>query len=216
MAEQIRRVLVWSGRLRLTHWLLAVTSITLISTGWLIDAAPSLAEAASDYHLLAASVMTLALAVRIWLGFFGTAAERFEHLLLSNSELRALSESLVFYLSFGKAPLPNWYAHNPLWKSFYLIMFLLLAGLAMTGWLMPDMPLIGSVYLPTLHAGLANFISVLLGLHLFSVVLQDYRGRSADISAMINGHRYFGIDRDGLVKPKVQEVSIRLDDIDQR
>lgn len=216
MAEQIRRVAVWSGRLRLVHWLLAITSIVLITTGWLIDASPSLAEAASDYHLLAASVMTLALAVRIWLGLFGIAAERFEHLVLNASELRALRESLAFYLSFGRSPLPNWYAHNPLWKSLYLILFLLLAGLAVTGWLMPDTPLIGRVYLPTVHGRLADFTSMLLGLHLFSVVLQDYRGRSADISAMINGHRYFGIDRDNLVKPEVPEVSVRLDDIDRR
>jgi hypothetical protein len=53
-------------------------------------------------------------------------------------------------------------------------------------------------------------------LHVFSVVLQDLRGQAADSSAMINGHRYFTIDRETLVKPELPEVSIRLDDIGKR
>jgi Ni/Fe-hydrogenase 1 B-type cytochrome subunit len=216
MVEQIRRVAVWSGRLRLVHWLMAGASVALIVTGWLIEAAPSLAQAAADYHYLAAAVMTLALAVRAWLGVFGNGPERFEHLLLSAAELRPVRESLVFYLSFGKAPLPNWYAHNPLWKTLYLLLFLLLFGLALTGWLMPDTPLIGRVYLPTVHAGLSNITVIVLMLHLFSVVLQDARGQSADVSAMFSGNRYFSIDRDGLMKPEIPEVSIRIDDIDRR
>jgi Ni/Fe-hydrogenase 1 B-type cytochrome subunit len=216
MAEQIRRVAVWSGRLRLVHWLLACSAVALFVTGWLIDAAPSLAKAASDYHYIAASILTLALLLRVWLGFFGSGPERFEHLLLSATELRGVRDSLVFYLSFGRAPMPAWYAHNPLWKSLYLILFLLLAGLVVTGWLMPETPLIGRLYLPRVHAGLSSLTVLLLVLHVFSVVLQDLRGQSADASAMLSGNRYFSIDRDGLVKPEVPEVSVRIDDIDRR
>ena len=216
MAEQIRRVAVWSGRLRLVHWLLACSSVALFVTGWLIEAAPSLAEAASDYHYLAASILTLALLMRVWLGFFGIGAEGFEQLLLSATELRGARDSLVFYLSFGRAPMPAWYAHNPMWKSLYLVLFLLLAGLSVTGWLMPDTPLVGRVYLPTVHAGLSSVTAILLVMHLFCVVLQDLRGQSADASAMLSGKRYFSVDRDGLPKPEVPEVSIRVDDIDRR
>jgi Ni/Fe-hydrogenase 1 B-type cytochrome subunit len=116
MAEQIRRVAVWSPRLRLAHWLMAGATLVLLATGWLLDAAPSLAAAAADYHYLAAAVLTFAIALRLWIGWFGQGAERFASLLLSDTDVRAARESLVFYLSFGKAPLPNWFAHNPLWK----------------------------------------------------------------------------------------------------
>lgn len=216
MAEQIRRVPVWSGRLRLAHWVMAVGSVALLGTGWLIEAAPSLAFAAVDYHYLAAGAFTLGFGLRLWLGVFGDGPERFEHLLLSASEIRGVRESLVFYLSFGKAPMPGWYAHNPLWKSLYLVLFLLFGGLVLTGWMMPNVPLIGRVYLPTMHAGLSSITAMLLALHLFSVVLQDYRGQSADASAMLSGNRYFDIDHGGLVKPEVTEVSIRPDDIRRR
>lgn len=215
MAEQIRRVAVWSGRLRLVHWLMAAASVALLVSGWLIDAAPSLTQAAVDYHYLAAAVLTLALAVRLWIGLFGAGAERFEHLLLANGELRAVRDSLVFYLSLGRTRLPKWYAHNPLWKTLYLVLFVLLGLLALTGWLMPETPLVGRVYLPTVHAGLSSVTAMLLGLHLFSVVLQDYRGQSADTSSMLSGYRYFSVDREGLVKPEILEVSVRLDDIDR-
>ena len=48
MAEQIRRVTVWSSRLRLAHWLMGGATMVLIATGWLLEAAPSLAAVASD------------------------------------------------------------------------------------------------------------------------------------------------------------------------
>jgi Ni/Fe-hydrogenase 1 B-type cytochrome subunit len=213
MAEQIRRVAVWSPRLRLAHWLMAGATLVLLATGWLLDKAPSLAQAASDYHYLAAAVLTFAIALRLWIGWFGQGAERFASLLLSATDVRAARESLVFYLSFGKAPLPNWFAHNPLWKPLYLLWFLVLFGSLVTGWVMPDTPLVAGVYLPTLHGWLANATGMLLVLHLFSVALQDLRGQSADVSAMIVGHRYFSIDRDKLVRPEIPSVSVRLDDI---
>jgi len=213
MAEQIRRVAVWSPRLRLAHWLMAGATLVLLATGWLMGAAPSLARAASDFHYLAAAVLTFAFVLRLWVGRFGQGAERFANLLPGDTDVRGMRESLVFYLSFGKAPLPNWYAHNPLWKPLYLFWFLVVLGSLATGWVMPDTPLIGGIYLPRLHAWLANATAMLLVLHLFSVVLQDIRGQSADVSAMIGGHRYFTIDRDSLVRPDVPTVSVRLDDI---
>jgi Ni/Fe-hydrogenase 1 B-type cytochrome subunit len=216
MAEQIRRVTVWSGRQRLAHWLVGISALLLMATGWLIGNAPTIAQAAAEFHLLFAAVLMFAVGLRIWLGFFGTGVERFEVLLPGDNEWRGIRESLVFYLSFGRATLPNWFAHNPLWKPVYLAWYLALVGSMVTGWLMPDNAVIGRIYLPTLHGWLANATVMLLVLHLFSVVLQDLRGRSADISAMINGDRYFSIDREGLVKPEIPEVSIRLDEIDKR
>lgn len=213
MTEQIRRVEVWSGRLRLAHWLMAAATLALMVTGWLIEAAPSLSQAASDLHYLAASALLVALGVRLWLGLWGRGPERFEHLWLSDSEWRPLRESLVFFLTLGRTRLPNWYAHNPLWKPLYLVLLWVLVLSAITGWLMPESPLIGRVYLPTLHGWLADTTAVLVSLHLLSVGLQDVRGRNADTSAMLSGYRYFRIDRDDLIPPKPPEVSVRIDEI---
>lgn len=216
MAEQLRRVAVWSGRLRLAHWLMAAATLVLMVTGWLIGAAPSLAQAASDLHYLAASMLLVALAIRLWLGFAGEGPERFEHLWPTDGEWAAVRGSLVFYLTLGKTPLPNWYAHNPLWKPLYLGLLLLLVLAAITGWLMPETPLIGRVYLPTVHDGIADTTTVWVVLHLLSVALQDVRGQNADTSAMLSGYRFFRIDRDRLVKPELPEVSVRIDQIRKR
>lgn len=215
MTPQIRRVLVWSGWLRLVHGATAAAVVLMLVTGWLIRHSPSLAEGALDLHYLGASLVLFALALRLFLGFFVKGAERFEHMIPRASELPALRASALFYLSLGKAPLPNWFAHNPLWKLLYLMLFVMLALLAFTGWQMPQSPLMLGIYLPHLHAGLATLVGVWVAAHLYCVLLQDIKGNNADVSAMLNGNRYFTIEKEGLVKPEVQPVSIKLGDIDR-
>jgi len=216
MTEQIRRVRVWSGWLRLIHTTLAGSTLLLLATGWLIGHAPSVAASALEIHYLGAGVLVFALALRLFFGLFGKGAERFEHMLPRLSEGRAIRDSLVFYLSLGRTRLPNWYAHNPLWKPVYLALLLLLTLSVATGWLMPDTPLLGRVYLPGAHRWLADMVGVLTLAHLFSVVLQDVKGRHADISAMLSGDRYFEVERTGLVSREIPQVSISLDDIRRR
>ena len=216
MAEQIRRVPVWSGWLRVAHWALAGATLLMLVTGWLIANAPTVAAGAAEVHYLGAAVLVFGLALRLFLGFAGKGAERLEHLVPKPSEMTGLRNSALFYLSLGKAPLPNWYAHNPLWKPIYLVWFALLALSALTGWLMPDTPVVGVFYLPRVHQWMANAVFVVTLVHVYSVVLQDLRGQAADTSAMINGHRYFRVEREGLVKPEVPQVSIRIDDLNRK
>lgn len=213
MTEQIRRVAVWSGWLRFVHSALAISTLVLLTTGWLVAKSPMLATAAAEIHYLGASVLIAALVLRVFLGFFGKGSERFEHMLPRQSEFKAMRASLLFYLSLGKAPLPGWFAHNPLWKPVYLLLFVSLALLAVTGWLMPDKPVIGHFYLPRVHVWLATAVAVTTAAHLFSVVLQDVKGKAADISAMLNGHRFFTIDREGVEKREGAPVSVKLGDI---
>lgn len=213
MTEQIRRVAVWSGWLRVAHWSLAAATVSLLMTGWLIANSPAVAASAAEIHYLGAGILVFALTLRLLLGVFGRGPERFEHMLPGASEWGAIRASLLFYLSLGKAPLPNWFAHNPAWKPVYLLLFVLLGLLALSGWLMPDRPLLGRIYLPHAHAWLADVVGILLLAHLFSVVLQDLKGGNADVSGMINGHRFFSVDRETLVKPQIPQVSIRLDEL---
>ena len=213
MAEQIRRVPVWSGWLRVAHWALAGATLLMLVTGWLIANAPTVAAEAAEVHYLGAAVLVFGLALRLFLGFAGKGAERLEHLVPKPSEMTGLRNSALFYLSLGKAPLPNWYAHNPLWKPVYLLLLLLLALQALVGWLMPDMPLLWRFYLPHVHQVLATLIVIVVVAHVYSVVLQDAKGAATDISAMINGYRHFNVDRDGLVKPDPAPVMVSLDSL---
>lgn len=212
MTEEIRRVAVWSGWLRFVHWALAAATLILIATGWLVANSPALAEAAADIHFIAASVLIAALALRLSLGIAGKGSDRFGYMLPQPSDFAGMRASLLFFLSLGKAPLPSWYAHNPLWKPIYLMLFVLLALSAVTGWIMPEIQLIGRFYLPKVHSWLSNAIILVTAAHVFSVTLQDVKGKTADISAMFNGYRYFSIERDRSAQPGAKPVSVKLDD----
>ena len=76
MSEQIRRILVWSGWLRLSHLLVGLSTLVLLVSGWLIEAAPSLEADAVDLHYLAAGFLVFGLALRLVLMFTGSPVER--------------------------------------------------------------------------------------------------------------------------------------------
>ena len=67
----IKRVLVWSGWLRISHASIGLAVLLLLLTGWLIAESPSLAESALDLHYLASGFLVFGLVVRIVLMFAG-------------------------------------------------------------------------------------------------------------------------------------------------
>lgn len=215
--NEYRRVLIWSGWLRLCHWSVGLATLVLLLTGWLLAESPSLAESALDVHYLAAGILLFGLMVRFALMLIGKTHERFTALIPTSSDIKGIVATLRFYLSLGRTPLPRWYAHNPLWKLLYLLSYLALLVQLASGAVMQDYPLVWGFYLPTLHAGWAQLLFWFSALHIAAVVLHDGRGRSTDISAMLNGLRLFSIDRDhlrGSEEGHVQFVS--LDEVKRR
>ena len=210
---RLEKVKVWSGWLRLSHAVIGLTTLVLLATGWLLGAAPSLAQGASDLHYLAAAGLVFGLALRIFLMFRGTPVERLEQLLPGDSEWPPIRETGLFYLTLGKAPLPRWYAHNPLWKPLYLLLYVLLLVLVISGWLREEHPLFLGLYLPDVHALFAGVVGWWTVLHVITVLLHDYRGDAADTSSIVNGHRLFVVDKPGLDPVELQETAVRLDQI---
>lgn len=209
--EEFKRIRVWGGWLRLSHLSIGLSTLLLLATGWLIAEGAILATAVLDVHYLAASLLLFGLVLRFVLMVFGQANERAGALIPQRSEWRAIGAQLLFYLSLGRAPLPRWYAHNPLWKLIYLLIFLGLAVLLVTGALMQDRPLIGGIYLPAVHTFWAKILLWISGLHILAVILHDLKGKGADVSGIINGYRLFFIDRDqahARGEPSVQYVSM--------
>jgi Ni/Fe-hydrogenase 1 B-type cytochrome subunit len=209
--KEYKRVLVWSGWLRFSHWALGCSTLVLLLTGWLIAESPSLAESALDIHNLAAGLLVCGLIVRIVLMFIGQENERLMALISVSSELRAIAETLRFYASFGKSPLPRWYAQNPLWKPFYLLSYLVLFLQVASGMMMQKQPLIFGFYLPSVHTFWAQAMLWFSVLHIAAVSLHDGKGKTADCSAMLSGFRLFSIDRSrpaGGGKERVHFVSL--------
>ncbi|MEN8763751.1 MAG: cytochrome b/b6 domain-containing protein [Thiogranum sp.] len=208
-SHHIQRTLVWSGWMRLAHWLIALSVIALMATGWLVKLAPSVANSASDYHNLASIGLTLGLILRVWLLFFGPGPAHWKALVPVPADIHKMGMMLRFYLTVGKAPQPKWYAHNPLWAPLYLLVLIILLVQALTGLLMETHPLIWGFYLPSVHGLLATVTLIFACLHVITVVLHDAKGTTADVSAMINGYRIFIVDdADTMQSQEIQTISM--------
>jgi Ni/Fe-hydrogenase 1 B-type cytochrome subunit len=192
---EFKRVLVWSGWLRLAHASIGAATLVLLFTGWLIAASPSLAESAQDAHYLASAFLIFGLSIRIVLMLAGKEHERFSGLFPATRELAAMAATLRFYISLGRAPLPGWYAQNPLWKPVYLVVYLVLIILVVSGASMSGTTIFMGFYVPSVHEFWAWFMLWFSLIHIASVVMHDYKKQTADISAMVNGYRLFLIER---------------------
>ncbi len=200
-ATACKRVLIWSGWLRVGHACIGLSVFVLLLSGWLIASSPSLQPGALDLHYLAAAVLVFGLIVRAVLLFTGQAQERWSALIPAGGEAGAVARTLWFYLTLGKAPLPGWYAHNPLWKPVYLAIYFALIILAASGAAMPDVDIVIGFYLPSVHAFWAQFVLWFTVMHIASALMHDYKKQTSDISAMVNGCRVFPDEASGAARP---------------
>ena len=118
---EFKRVLIWSGWLRLSHWSIALGTLAAALTGWQLTDRATALQSMVDMHYYAAAVLVAGLALRLLLLFTGRRHERFGGLWPAPGEWRGVTETLRFYLSLGRAPMPRWYAHDRLWKPLYLL-----------------------------------------------------------------------------------------------
>lgn len=186
-AEKAKLVLVWPVSLRLLHWALALGTIALWVTGWLMGQSADLFAAARDVHLLSAHVVAVALLGRIGLLLTdrGVAGGRVLATVFRRPAL--LMDMFRFYASFGATPLPRWYAHNPFWGPLYLLLFALLAVQVVSGYGV----LWGDWAVDSWHRAIATAIAMWMLLHLLTVILVEIKGTGSNISALFHGRRVF-------------------------
>lgn len=205
--QHIDRRPVWSGLQRALHWIMALSLIAILISIALVKHSPYLAESARDVHLMAGQLLTAALLIRLVMLFVGKQSLSISALVPSSTHWTAAKEMLLFYVTLGRSPLPNWYAHNPLWMPLYLLFFMLLTAQVGTGlaWLYSD-----NFTLWALHRDLSIWLEIWVVAHVVAVLLQDWKGTGSDVSAMINGHRIFVHEQEAQ-KPKdaVQKIDIK-------
>jgi len=194
-AITVNRVLVWSRWLRLSHWLLALSAMGLLVTGWLMGADPLLAVTARDYHDMLGALLLPALALRLYILFFGKGSERLEDCEPDRHRMRQALGVLKFYLSLGRHPLPKWFSHNPLWGPIYLVLFFFLLIACISGLLLlKGVSFLGPVSNLDLHDLAYYVIGWFVLLHLPAVFSHDLGNQGSDNSGMINGYRTFRIE----------------------
>ena len=223
--ENIRYVLVWSGWLRLSHWLIAAGVLFQITSAWAIGHDNADYTFWLDWHLISGQIILMALALRVVLLFF-PGSNNWRTLFPEKSQLQAMVQMIKFYLSLTRFPLPNWHAHNPFWLPLYLLMFFVLAACSVTGLLHDSPKIIFGFPMVELHSALATVITIFTIFHIVTVFLHDLKGKGAFISAMVNGHRYFhftsqnnennSLEAKQKMQAEKQSVSISVDSIKKR
>ncbi len=192
--KTVSQVLVWSRWLRLSHWSLAISTIGLIASGWLMSRDTVFAGAASEIHYLLVGILLPALLLRLYLLFFGTGTDHLTDCEPNGHRLSQALQVVRFYLTLGKAPLPKWFSHNPLWGPIYIALFFLMILTAASGLLLlNDLPLLGTISMLDLHRLSYTFVLGFTILHLPAVFSHDLSSKSGDISAMVNGYRTFEV-----------------------
>ncbi len=208
--KTVSQVLVWSRWLRLAHWTMAFCVLGLLGSGLLMSEDSILMKASTEIHYLLGGLFLPALLLRLYLLFFGTGTD-----LLSDCEPNAhrLSQAwhvTRFYLTLGKAPLPKWYSHNPLWGPVYIGLFFVLVLSAASGLLLlNDVHFFSMLSLLDLHWLCSQVVLIFCLLHIPAVFAHDLASKSGDISAMVNGFRSFETAESG--KPKSEHQSVSLD-----
>ena len=190
----------------------------LLVTGWLQQHVVHYFQVALDYHYILAYALTLALGLRLYLLVSSPAsAANWRDLLPNRHRIKQAFAMLRFYISFGRSPLPHWYAHSPLWAPIYLIVFLLLLILVSSGFLIAAGHHTLFLNLYTLHQNTSTGIAVLTAFHIISVFLHDLKAGTSDVSAMIHGYRTFKIEKPVITStvPSVSSNRIQRNKPDQ-
>lgn len=182
--------------LRFSHWVMAVAVIGLLVTGWLLQQVIQFFEIALDIHYILAYALAFALGLRIYLLLSSPgSASGWHDLMPDKHSLKKALAMLRFYVSFGRTPLPRWYAHSPLWAPLYLLLFFLLLLQIISGFLIGSGQHSLPVNLHGLHELNSSIIALFTATHIISVFLHDLKSGSSDISGMIHGYRIFNIEK---------------------
>lgn len=192
--ENIRHVLVWSGWVRLTHWLIAAGVLFQFASAWAIGLGATDYEFWRDWHMICGQMLILVVVTRVILMFVLPGSAHWGALLPDRAQLAGAKQMLLFYLSFARLPLPNWFAHNPLWRQLYPLLWLVLLACAFSGLYYNSASTFLGMSIFSWHRVLANFILIFTVAHLLAVFLHDLKGRGAAVSGMISGYRYFHVE----------------------
>lgn len=187
MANGINRVAVFSSAQRLTHWLIAAgVSFQLISA-FLIRHSDLDVLLWADWHIMIGQALILPLVFRVYL-LFRPGSGHWRLLIPTREQRHIVLQTLKFYASLGRLPCPDWYAFNPVWQPLYLLMIFIMLITVATGFISGQ-----SLALSDVHVLLARVIQYFILAHIAFVVLHDIKGHGAQISAMLNGYKYFHI-----------------------
>jgi Ni/Fe-hydrogenase 1 B-type cytochrome subunit len=187
---------------------MGIPTLGLIGSGYLISIQAISTTTMQDIHYLLGALLLPGLLIRLYLLVFGKGTDHISDCEPDKHRLAQAWQVAKFYLTLGKAPLPNWFSHNPLWGPIYIGLFFILLLSLISGYaLLNDMQLLFGVVMADLHQLTYTIIGWFSLLHIVAVFAHDISGTGSDISGMINGHRIFQVS-DNSSEPDTQTVNL--------
>ena len=188
----IKSVTLWSQYTRLLHLSLALAVLFLTLSGWLMGKIIDDVLFWREWHYIIGQVIVFLLFARVVL-FFQQGNSHYSRYKVSFKDIQTIKDTLKFYISLAKTPLPTWFAFNPVWRILYAFFYSLLVLMAFSG-LVDGNSLWLGFYWPPIHQSLATVINIWLVLHLLAVFIHDWKSKVGRISAMLSGVAYFESD----------------------
>jgi Ni/Fe-hydrogenase 1 B-type cytochrome subunit len=210
-------VRVWDAPLRLMHWAL-VLSIGVLSVTGVYLTHPFLSPATGQgpgepataftmgtmraVHITAGWVFTVVLLARIGWAFRGNRWARWDQLLPVHRYRRALLRPSIEYYTFRRLEAPPVIGHNPLAGLTYVVLFLMFAYQAFTGFALEALVNPGGLtwtltgwifrFVPIPDVRLSHYLVMWLTWgfiihHVYSAWLVDREEHSGEISSIISG-----------------------------
>lgn len=161
---------MWPLSVRLIHWALAL--IILLDMFWLED----------DLHNYAGYIGVFFVFLRIVIGMRGKGVHRLSSLPLKLSDFR-------FYFRHHFQGKAHYEGHNPAASLVYILMWLMVIFLGISGWMMGLDAYWGDENLHNIHNYLSNSLLILIVLHLIGVALDAIIYKRKTWMAMISGKK---------------------------
>ena len=188
--NKMKYINIWSTSMRLTHWGMACATVFLLVSGFFKDIEGLDQPFWHDWHIIVGQILSILLVWRVAL-FFRPGSGHWQRFRITKARLSSMVDMLRFYLSFGQFPLPNWYAHNPIWLPVYVLMLLISLALVVTGFTLLYPESFNEVVSLRWHSIAAIVIGWASLAHVITAVMHDWKSPAAFISAMLSGSRYF-------------------------
>ena len=220
-SSDLVRVYVWEWPVRVTHWLIAASIITLSATGiyigrpFVISHSPTFMATVKAVHSYAAIVFALAVLSRIAWMFVGNSYARWYNFIpVHRHRRKGLIGTFEFYVFLLRKP-PGYVGHNPLAGMTYVLVFFFYFVMIGTGFALysasapAGSPMRLFQFLIPLFGGLqpARWIHhvvmwLLLGFavhHVYSSVLMSQVEANATTESMFSGYKF--VPRQDVTEP---------------
>lgn len=163
---------IWDLPTRITHWGLASCVVLNLFV---------LEEGDNWHRWLGYTSVAFVLFRFVW-GLLGAPASHFKSFPISFQKIYA------FWLTgFNNN---NFVGHNPIASIIYILIWINLISLGVSGYMMGLDAYWGDEKLETLHANLAILLQIFIGIHLLGVFIDSLRYRRNTWAAMITGKKY--------------------------